>query len=200
MPLESLARSASALVTIQEMNSSASSGWLLSLVTMKVEPPWVPRTGFFRSHCGKGAMAHLPLPPGVEAIIEPAAQAPASQPAVSPLCRCARHCWLDEGSTRTRSSSSRRCQYVATLRVGASSMDTRQVSPVVSYHCAPACQLYPAMWRVPPVVKRLAIRELGSAFFSLRAELSNSAQVLGTGMPCLVNRSLRYRKTMGSMS
>src|SRR5450756_2368949 len=130
---------ASWLVFSQVMNFTASAGCFDWLVTALAEPPQLPVAGLAGSHCGIGAIIHLPAVSGALPARTPGAQTAESQPISAPELRAAFHSGVYIGLLLITPDSTSPPQYSATFSVAASSMVTFQASPLTLHHDAPAC-------------------------------------------------------------
>ncbi len=187
------AETACGSVFSQVANWAAASAWpalAAPVVTPVVEPPQLPVTDSPAFHCGRGAIAHLPLVSGAEPVKTPGAHTALTQaiwlPSFSALLQAGVYIgWLSIAPSLTRPP-----QKSATFLLAASSMPTFQVSPELVHHLAPACWARPAN-RPESLEEKVVSAFAGSFCFSWRAASANSAQVVGTLRPYCWKRSWR---------
>ncbi|CAM5290026.1 hypothetical protein SNARM312S_03942 [Streptomyces narbonensis] len=174
----------------QVANSAAAALCFESVVTAVEEPPQLPVAFSPLFHCGRGAMAHLPLVSGAAVVRVPGAQTALTQASCSPVFRALFQAGVYIGWLSTAPSATRPPQKSETFLVAASSMPTFQVSPSKVHHLAPACWERPA--KRPESLAEKVVRDfLGAFFLTARAVSANSSQVVGTVRPYCLKRSSR---------
>src|ERR1700712_3942940 len=103
---------------IQAANFAASAGCLDWLVTEVPEPPQLPVAGLLASHCGSGAIFHLPAVAAALPSSTPGAQIALTQPTWVPLFSAAFHAGVYIGLLSMTPLATRPPQYEATFWVG----------------------------------------------------------------------------------
>src|SRR4051795_5127633 len=143
---EIFASAATALGSLfsHSMNWAACCGCLDWLVTAVAEPPHAPVAGLLASHCGMGAIFHLPAVLAALPSRTPGAQMALSQPTWLPLLSAAFHSGVYIGLLSMTPSCTSPPQYEATFWVAASSTATDHWSPLTPHQDAPACCERPA--------------------------------------------------------
>src|SRR5690349_14091917 len=115
------ASTAAGSVLSQSANSVAAFCFFEPAVTAVVEPPQLPVRGSAASHCGIGAIAHLPWVLSALPLSTPGAHTALSQPTCVPSLSALFHSGVYIGDLSIAPSATRPCQYWATFLVAASS-------------------------------------------------------------------------------